>query len=72
MANPLACLLSFADAAALLFDMKRGGTLVERAVQEALKGACAPPTSSNPHRPGSQRRHGDTVLRELAKLTWEQ
>ncbi len=69
MANPLACLLSFAMLLRYSFDMKEEADLVERAVQEALKGGVR---TSDIQQSGTARVSttvmGDTVLRELAKL----
>jgi len=69
MANPLACLLSFAMMLRYSFDMKEEAGLVERAVQEALKGGVR---TSDIQQAGTARVSttvmGDTILRELDKL----
>src|SRR5216683_1690088 len=68
-ANPLACVLSFAMMLRYSFDMKEEAELVERAVQNALKGGVR---TSDILQQGTARVSttvmGDTVLRELDKL----
>ena len=70
MANPLACLLSFAMLLRYSFDMKEEAGLVERAVQETLKGGVR---TSDIQQAGTARVSttvmGDTILRELDKLS---
>ena len=70
MANPLACLLSFAMMLRYSFDMAEEATLVENAVQAALKSGVR---TSDILQPGTARVSttvmGDTVLRELEKLS---
>ena len=69
LANPLACILSFAMMLRYSFDMRAEAELVERAVHGALKGGVR--TSDIMHA-GAARVSttvmGDTVLRELDKL----
>ncbi len=69
MANPLACILSFAMMLRYSFDMEEEATMVERAVQEALKGGVR---TGDIMQPGTARVSttvmGDTILRELDKL----
>jgi 3-isopropylmalate dehydrogenase len=68
-ANPLACVLSFAMMLRYSFDMSEEATLVERAVQNALKGGVR---TSDIMQTGTARVSttvmGDTMLRELDKL----
>jgi 3-isopropylmalate dehydrogenase len=68
-ANPLACVLSFAMMLRYSFDMKDEAALVERAVQNALKGGVR---TSDILQTGTARVStsvmGDTLLRELDKL----
>src|SRR5260221_7763168 len=67
--NPLACVLSFAMMLRYSFDMEEEAELVERAVQNALKGGVR---TSDILQQGTARVStsvmGDTVLRELDKL----
>jgi 3-isopropylmalate dehydrogenase len=69
MANPLACVLSFAMMLRYSFDLGEEATLVERAVQNALKGGVR---TSDIMQPGTARVSttvmGDTLLHELEKL----
>ena len=69
MANPLACMLSFAMMLRYSFDLGEEATLVERAVQNALKGGVR---TNDIMQQGTARVSttvmGDTVLRELDKL----
>ena len=69
MANPLACVLSFAMMLRYSFDLAEEAALVERAVQGALKGGVR---TSDIMQPGTARVSttvmGDTLLRELDKL----
>ncbi|MGO8920318.1 MAG: 3-isopropylmalate dehydrogenase [Stellaceae bacterium] len=69
MANPLACVLSFAMMLRYSFDLAEEATLVERAVQSALKGGVR---TSDIMQAGTARVSttvmGDTLLRELDKL----
>jgi len=69
MANPLACLLSFAMMLRYSFDMKEEADLVERAVQSALKSGAR---TGDILQPGMTRVSttgmGDTILGELEKL----
>jgi 3-isopropylmalate dehydrogenase len=68
-ANPLACLLSFAMMLRYSFDMTEEATLVERAVDNALKSGAR---TADILQPGTTRvsttAMGDRVLRELDKL----
>jgi 3-isopropylmalate dehydrogenase len=68
IANPLACMLSFAMMLRYSFDLVDEAALVERAVQNALKGGVR---TSDIMQPGTARVSttvmGDTVLRELDK-----
>jgi 3-isopropylmalate dehydrogenase len=68
-ANPLACVLSFAMMLRYSFDMTEEATLVERAVQNALKGGVR---TSDIMQTGTARVSttvmGDTMLRELDKI----
>jgi 3-isopropylmalate dehydrogenase len=68
-ANPLACILSFSMMLRYSFDMKDEADLVDRAVQNALKGGVR---TSDILQSGTARVSttvmGDTVLRELDKL----
>ena len=70
MANPLACLLSFAMMLRYSFDMAEEAALVENAVQAALKSGVR---TSDILQPGTARVSttvmGDTILRELEKLS---
>lgn len=70
MANPLACLLSFAMMLRYSFDMAEEATLVENAVQAALRSGVR---TSDILQPGTARVSttvmGDTILRELEKLS---
>jgi 3-isopropylmalate dehydrogenase len=68
VANPLACVLSFAMMLRYSFDMADEADLVENAVRQALAsgtrtGDIAGPGASRV----STKEMGDTVLRELAK-----
>jgi len=69
MANPLACLLSFAMMLRYSFDMMEEADLVERAVQSALKSGAR---TGDILQPGMTRVSttgmGDTILGELEKL----
>jgi 3-isopropylmalate dehydrogenase len=69
-ANPLACVLSFAMMLRYSFDMKEEADLVERAVQNALKSGVR---TTDIMQSGTARVSttvmGDTMLRELDKLT---
>jgi 3-isopropylmalate dehydrogenase len=69
MANPLACVLSFAMMLRYSFDLAEEAALVERAVQSSLKGGVR---TSDIMQPGTARVSttvmGDTLLRELDKL----
>ena len=69
MANPLACILSFAMMLRYSFDLGEEAALVERAVVSALKGGVR---TSDIMQPGTARVStsvmGDTLLRELDKL----
>jgi 3-isopropylmalate dehydrogenase len=69
MANPLASVLSFAMMLRYSFDRREEAELVERAVQNALKGGVR---TTDIMQPGTARVSttvmGDTVLRELDKL----
>jgi 3-isopropylmalate dehydrogenase len=68
IANPLACVLSFAMMLRYSFDLAEEAALVERAVQNALKSGVR---TSDIMQPGTARVSttvmGDTVLRELDK-----
>ncbi|HUH84822.1 MAG TPA: isocitrate/isopropylmalate family dehydrogenase, partial [Stellaceae bacterium] len=69
VANPLACMLSFAMMLRYSFDLRDEANLVDRAVQGALKGGVR---TSDIMQAGTARVSttvmGDTVLRELDKL----
>jgi 3-isopropylmalate dehydrogenase len=69
LANPLACLLSFAMMLRYSFDMKEEADLVERAVQSALKSGVR---TGDILQPGTTRvsttAMGDSILGELEKL----
>jgi 3-isopropylmalate dehydrogenase len=68
IANPLACMLSFAMMLRYSFDLADEAAMVERAVQNALKSGVR---TSDIMQPGTARVSttvmGDTVLRELDK-----
>jgi 3-isopropylmalate dehydrogenase len=69
MANPLACVLSFAMMLRYSFDLAEEAGLVERAVANALQGGAR---TSDIMQPGTARVSttvmGDALLRELDKL----
>jgi 3-isopropylmalate dehydrogenase len=69
MANPLACVLSFAMMLRYSCDLGEEAALVERAVANALQGGVR---TSDIMQPGAARVSttvmGDTLLRELEKL----
>jgi len=68
IANPLACMLSFAMMLRYSFDLTDEAAMVERAVQNALQSGVR---TSDIMQPGTARVSttvmGDTVLRELDK-----
>jgi 3-isopropylmalate dehydrogenase len=70
MANPLACVLSFAMMLRYSFDLAEEATLVENAVLNTLKGGVR---TSDIMQSGTARVSttvmGDTLLRELDKLS---
>jgi 3-isopropylmalate dehydrogenase len=69
LANPLACVLSYAMMLRYSFDMKDEATLVERAVVQALESGAR---TGDILQPGMQRvsttAMGDAVLKELDRL----
>jgi 3-isopropylmalate dehydrogenase len=69
VANPLACMLSFSMMLRYSFDLTDAADLVDRAVQNTLKGGVR---TTDILQPGTARVSttvmGDTVLRELDKL----
>jgi 3-isopropylmalate dehydrogenase len=69
LANPLACVLSYAMMLRYSFDMKDEAALVERAVVKALESGAR---TGDIVQPGTQRvtttAMGDAVLKELDKL----
>jgi len=68
IANPLACILSFAMMLRYSFDMAEEANLVENAVRRALASGArtADIMQANTAR-ASTREMGDTILRELEK-----
>ena len=68
MANPLACLLSFAMLLRYSFDLEEDASLVENAVQAVLKSGVR---TSDIMAPGAARVSttvmGDSIVRELDK-----
>ena len=68
VANPLACILSFAMMLRYSFDMAEEAALVEDAVRRALAAGVRTGDIAQPNTPRvSTRVMGDTVLRELEK-----
>jgi len=68
VANPLACILSFAIMLRYSFDMAEEADLVEDAVRRALAAGVRTGDIAQPHTARvSTRVMGDTVLRELEK-----
>ena len=69
VANPLACILSFAMMLRYSFDMPDEADLVEkRGPRHARRRSCAPPTSRSPARRRCRpATMGDAILRELEK-----
>ncbi|MBI10732.1 MAG: 3-isopropylmalate dehydrogenase [Rhodospirillaceae bacterium] len=66
MANPLACLLSFAMLLRYSFDLEEDASLVENAVQAVLKSGVRTSDIMAPGRaPVSTSGMGDTIIREL-------
>src|SRR5207248_2009967 len=70
VANPLACVLSFAMMLRYSFDLTEEADLVESAVRRALAAGArtADIVQPNAARVGT-REMGDTILRELEKAT---
>jgi 3-isopropylmalate dehydrogenase len=69
VANPLACILSFAMMLRYSFDMGEEADLVEGAVRRALAAGVRTSDIGRPGAAGvSTRVMGDTILRELEKL----
>jgi len=68
VANPLACILSFAMMLRYSFDMAEEADLVEAAVRRTLAAGVRTGDIAQPHTARvSTRAMGDTVLRELEK-----
>jgi len=68
VANPLACILSFAMMLRYSFDMAEEAELVEKAVRRALASGARTGDIIQPNTGRvSTRVMGDTVLRELEK-----
>jgi 3-isopropylmalate dehydrogenase len=68
VANPLACILSFAMMLRYSFDLAEEADLVEKAVANALAGGARTADIRQPSIASlSTREMGDTVLRELEK-----
>jgi 3-isopropylmalate dehydrogenase len=68
VANPLACILSFAMMLRYSFDMAEAADLVENAVRRALASGVRTGDIMQPgSAPVSTRVMGDTILRELEK-----
>ena len=58
VANPLACILSFAMMLRYSFDLADEADLVEKAVRRSSAPACAPPTSPGRQQQGVDGGHG--------------
>ena len=68
VANPLACVLSFAMMLRYSFDLAEEADLVEKAVADALASGARTADSRQPNTASiSTRDMGDTILRELEK-----
>jgi 3-isopropylmalate dehydrogenase len=68
VANPLACILSFAMMLRYSFDLAEEADLVENAVRRALASGARTADIRQPDAaPVSTREMGDTILRELEK-----
>src|SRR5436189_6381325 len=70
VANPLACILSFAMMLRYSFDLAEEADLVEKAVAQALAAGVRTADIRQPNTASvSTREMGDTILRELEKAT---
>ncbi|HYU14218.1 MAG TPA: 3-isopropylmalate dehydrogenase [Stellaceae bacterium] len=70
VANPLACVLTFAMMLRYSFDLAEEASLVEDAVRRALASGARTADILQPAAAGvSTREMGDTILRELEKVT---
>ncbi|MBV8494497.1 MAG: 3-isopropylmalate dehydrogenase, partial [Alphaproteobacteria bacterium] len=68
IANPLACILSFAMMLRYSFDLAEEADLVEKAVANALASGARTADIRQPNAPSiSTREMGDRVLAEIAK-----